>query len=71
MQTITIQANESFLNEIKELITQKAKALNEKVFINQDYKSKFDEYEADIEAYYTSGLKTLTMDEMKAKISKW
>lgn len=39
MQTITIQANESFIKEIKEMIKHKAKALNEKVSFKNESKA--------------------------------
>lgn len=57
MQTLTIQANESFLNEIKELIAQKAKALNEKVSISKVDPIK-QELLKDIADYKAGKLKT-------------
>lgn len=36
METITIQANESFIKEIKAIIKEKAKALNEQVSFKND-----------------------------------
>lgn len=70
MQTITIQANANFINEIKELITQKAKVLNEKVSICKVDTIK-EELLEDIEDYKAGKLKTLTFDEMKKECESW
>ncbi|NLK67402.1 MAG: hypothetical protein GX282_08010 [Campylobacteraceae bacterium] len=55
MQTITIQANESFLKEAVELLKNFAKKSNEEIEISFDefpeYESRFDEYLEDIEAF--------------------
>lgn len=68
MQTLTIQANENFINEIKELVTQKAKALNEKVNISKVDPIK-EELLKDIADYKAGKLETLTLEEMKANIT--
>lgn len=75
MQTITIQANESFLKEAIELLKNFAKKSNEEIEITFDefpeYESRFDEYLEDIKAFERGELETMSLAELKQELSKW
>lgn len=79
MQTITIQANESFIKKIVSILETTAKAEDEKIDIKfQDYISEPNQPELSpkdearfrdtLDKYYKGELNFITLDELKAKI---
>ena len=70
MQSLVMQANTAFLEQIAKLAKELAHKQDEKLELYcDDGHSK--EYQKDVDAYKIVELETISLDELRQKIAKW